>query len=716
MLKFLPDASRAHAALWIAVFIGAASFLLVFGAQTLNPSHIGWLQIGDRAQHFLGWQFFRHGPWQFPIGLNPDYGLELSSSIIYSDSNPLFAVFFKLFSTWLPEPFQYFGFWLLLCFVLQGGFAWLIAGTLGLTRLQQALISLLAVFSPPFLFRLLYHMSLGGHFIILAALFLSIRRTEHHRAWPWVILLCAAVGLHAYLFVMASAIWLAQLLDLLRCKRFDIRKAFIECVLVAACVGLTMWQVGYFATKSVSAAGYGSFRMNLLSYFNPSVHGWNWSYLLKGLPFDGARDGFEGFNYAGLGTLCLIPFAIYGATRLRHVLMLWLREHYFLVLIVLLMAVFALSNVIGVGQYDFQIRVPDKLLQLANTFRASGRLFWPAFYMLLFLLVFCVAKAYRSSVAALLLSGAVILQLADSRAGWHYLQDDQVRSPSTSWNTPMKDPSWSALMSHYAEIRSTTPGDIFEWKAVAYLAGMHHRATDSVMLARLDESKLLATQKARRLEVMTGHYAPNALYVLDESTAFELAPRIKAPDLLTMLDGALILAPGWLDCGNCPTIGVSPVIDQVRARYDKNSSYHPHIREFDFSKSGNDAALLGEGWSWPEPWGLWSNGNKATVTIPASEDVFMLTLKVHPHVNKILLDQTVIVQLNGEPGGTFTLSETLPTVLKIPVTPDMKTRIRRDGSIHVSIDMPGAAAPSAMGTGQDDRLLGVGLYTIKTYE
>lgn len=51
---------------------------------------------GDPATHWLGWQFFRNSPLlQWPLGANPDYGMEIGSSIIFSDSIPLLAFIFK---------------------------------------------------------------------------------------------------------------------------------------------------------------------------------------------------------------------------------------------------------------------------------------------------------------------------------------------------------------------------------------------------------------------------------------------------------------------------------------------------------------------------------------------------------------------------------------------------------------------------------------------
>ena len=105
------------------IVLGVLVFALVVGPGTLNPTNEHWLLVGnDVTQHYLGWVFFRHGPWSFPIGLNPANGLEFSSSIVFSDSIPLLAFVFKFLSPILPEPFQYMGIWLLMCFVLGSSF------------------------------------------------------------------------------------------------------------------------------------------------------------------------------------------------------------------------------------------------------------------------------------------------------------------------------------------------------------------------------------------------------------------------------------------------------------------------------------------------------------------------------------------------------------------------------------------------------------------
>ena len=63
---------------------------------------------------------YRNGDWTFPIGLTDQLAYPYYTSVIFTDSIPIFAVFFKLLSPILPANFQYFGFWGILCFGLQG--------------------------------------------------------------------------------------------------------------------------------------------------------------------------------------------------------------------------------------------------------------------------------------------------------------------------------------------------------------------------------------------------------------------------------------------------------------------------------------------------------------------------------------------------------------------------------------------------------------------
>ena len=62
----------------------------LLGFDNLHFSNQTWLLNGDLSQYQLGWKFYREDIWRFPLGLNPNYGITNSSSIVFSDSIPLF--------------------------------------------------------------------------------------------------------------------------------------------------------------------------------------------------------------------------------------------------------------------------------------------------------------------------------------------------------------------------------------------------------------------------------------------------------------------------------------------------------------------------------------------------------------------------------------------------------------------------------------------------
>ena len=69
----------------LAIFL-TISFL---GLENLNFQNTKWLYtIADVSNSQNGWIFFKNDIWHFPLGKNPNYGLDIASSIVFSDSIP----------------------------------------------------------------------------------------------------------------------------------------------------------------------------------------------------------------------------------------------------------------------------------------------------------------------------------------------------------------------------------------------------------------------------------------------------------------------------------------------------------------------------------------------------------------------------------------------------------------------------------------------------
>ncbi len=121
-LHSMTDHSRRSlmAPLLVAACVGAGVFGMATGFTILSPSAFGWLFNGgvDPSFHFTGWHLFRTSPWTLPPGATVNLGYPVGTSIALTDSIPVMALLLKPFDALLPPVFQYFGVWLLLCFVL----------------------------------------------------------------------------------------------------------------------------------------------------------------------------------------------------------------------------------------------------------------------------------------------------------------------------------------------------------------------------------------------------------------------------------------------------------------------------------------------------------------------------------------------------------------------------------------------------------------------
>ena len=77
-------------------------FIYLLGFDFIKINNQDWFNSGDLSVYQLGWKYFKEDIWRFPFGLNPNYGMYLNGSIIFSDSIPLLAIFFKIFKNILP--------------------------------------------------------------------------------------------------------------------------------------------------------------------------------------------------------------------------------------------------------------------------------------------------------------------------------------------------------------------------------------------------------------------------------------------------------------------------------------------------------------------------------------------------------------------------------------------------------------------------------------
>ena len=708
---------------WIwPTILGCIAFWYVAGFEILDPRNIAWLAGGlDPTQHYLGWRFFSQSPWSFPLGLNPNFGMDLSSAIVFSDSLPLFAFIFKCFTQLLTTPFQYFGIWTLSCLVLQAQFAHLLLREITNDRLLQAAGVLLFVFSPAMLWRIGVTSALVGHFFILASLYLNIRKKESltflHQLGYWLLLIGAAALVHFYLLVMVLALAMADLWD----RAWTARQKALGMALIGVVLTLTLWQAGYFSVQAAAAStgNYGIGRLNLLAPLDSN----GWSYLLGDIAdapknyhsSDVILSTFEGYNYLGLGVIALLLF-VFGAVlvnahyraSLKEAIHAFFSRYPALVAICFALLIFAISNNIGIAHKAIRIPLPDQVIAIASILRASARLFWPILYLVTWLLIAKVIKRYSKPTASILILLAALLQVIDTSAGWLELRDKLSQAPKSTWGTPLQNRFWSDAAKHYqALVRVPAQNNTGQWDILANYAANNHWPTNSVFLARVDEKKMALANERLERALASGQYDPKTLYILNDDKVIPALLNLnKHTDLLARINDFNVLAPGWLTCQSCPQVDSQLAIAAFVPQFTVGMP-------IDFSRSGkqNLALVMVSGWDYPQPWGTWALGRDAKLVLPLPKsrnqrpDVQLLELRARAVVSPVHPQQGVEVWVNGVLTQTpiFRQSEHNQILIKIPA------QAIEYGYMTVELRFPDRIKPKDIGMGDDIRELSIGI-------
>ena len=296
--------------------VGLLIFVYVTGGRILNPTSRDWLMIGDSATHYMGWEFFRHTALlQWPLGLNPKFGLDISSSIAFTDSIPIGALILKPFSFLLPSTFQYLGIWILICFILQIYLAARLLSHFLADQIQIALGSVFIALSPVLMYRLVHdgygHIALASQFLILGAL--NLYFAKELKSWWWALLFASTILIQAYFIPMVAAIWIAKLVQYLRLEGRSRSMVVKHCLLVAVASISTLIAGGYVALGSNLFTGSSEvtdssfpywFRWQPLSLIDiqTSFSG-TWSHFLSDQ--QELRGDVEGFSFLGSGILLL---------------------------------------------------------------------------------------------------------------------------------------------------------------------------------------------------------------------------------------------------------------------------------------------------------------------------------------------------------------------------------------------------------------------------
>lgn len=426
----------------IGLVIGIAVFIMIYGASIINPTNTEWLLHSDDlegsidlTQHYMGWVYYRDTPWTFPIGLTEGIYNE-PVSVVYTDSIPLFAVFFKLFSSILPDSFQYMGIFGLMCYALMGGFGALITRRYSANVLVNAISAGFFVLSPILLNRMYLHTALSAHFLIVAGIVLWLYRDRMKRSryiWAWTFLLTCGTLINAYFTPMLLGILLcATVQDIIAGAK--IRRQLVLIIWPLAVTLFFAWLIGMFygTTNASGSGGLDILSFNMDAFFNPMTYATDFGHfthdfreitysgIVRSLPLIGPYQN-EGFAYLGLGMIILVIIAI--VLLIAYIIRLLLGRRKlsptenvssagssrsvkrsiiaYVIALILYMGVFtflALSPTWTLGNRELlKIPWPETIWNILSIFRSTGRFIWPVYYMIMSLALIVPSYIFAKS-------------------------------------------------------------------------------------------------------------------------------------------------------------------------------------------------------------------------------------------------------------------------------------------------------------------------------
>ena len=593
--------------------IGLSVFVYVTGGRILNPTSRDWLMVGDSATHYMGWEFFRHTSLlQWPLGLNPKLGLDISSSIAFTDSIPLAAFIFKPFNSLLPATFQYLGLWILICFVLQTYLAARLLSHFLADQIQIALGSVFIALSPVLIYRLVHdgygHIALVSHFLILGAL--NLYFTKPLKSLWWALLFTSTILIQAYFIPMVAAIWIAKLVQYLRHDGGSRSVAIKHFAAVAVASISTLIAGGYVALGSNLFTG-GSevtdssfpywFRWQPLSLIDiqTSFSG-TWSHFLSDQ--QELRGDVEGFSFLGSGIIllaglvALVLLLRYFVARFPHyqlsqvtaaigatlvITASWIvmstqvfsmalfvalavfviqfsieklvakksesrSRHRALYLLVAALAAYSMTFRPGIGRRTFfEYPLVPLFKQFTQTFHTHGRYIWPAYYLLVLVVIVVACRVFNKKLATIVLTGCLLFQIVDSASAVTTVRHRFTDAPE--WVSPMQDPRWEELAGTHKNI-VTLPlliNDVeSRWMLIADFASRHKMGTNAVYFSRINMEE--ASQYAGRLHdgFLHGTLDPSNIYIVTDDAYWEGVVGLKFPYTFTGdIDGFHVVVP-----------------------------------------------------------------------------------------------------------------------------------------------------------------------------
>ncbi len=396
------------------IFIAfVSSIVACFSIFTLEffTNMTGFFYFADHIFDMTSYKAFMNSSWQFPLSEVDNIYPQKDFSIILLNFIPAYLLPLKLIKSisgiYFINPFP---FWYIICFFLSAVFTGKI---LVAFKIKNPIVFFLSIFlvitNPLMINRMVYHIALSSHWIIIGCLYyyLLTEKNDSKNFIKFSILTGLSLFVQPYITFMLSVFLGFLFIKLIYTKN---TKNALKGLATYLLIIVSYFVFIYSPFKYVNNAD--SYRGRWSAEFN--------SFFCSRYPIDFINDRFfcfepyinydhEGYAYLGLGIiLSLFVFLV----KPRY-LVNKLRTYKTLVVSSLVLLLLSFGNHWKIAHKQiFEFEYPIIFREIISVFRSNGRFSWIFYYSLFFCILITIAKL-KKNISIFLFILISLFQLTD---------------------------------------------------------------------------------------------------------------------------------------------------------------------------------------------------------------------------------------------------------------------------------------------------------------
>lgn len=509
--------------------LGTLVFLIIYGVSYVNVQNDSWLiNIGsDLSCSYIGWEYYRQSPWHFPFGLVDGLIFPEQLSITYTDSIPIAALICKIFSSILPQTFQYLGIWGILTYALQGAVSALLLYDVIGNRRFSIVGSVFFSLSTPMIGRMYAHLALAFHALILISIWLFFQReklwNKKRQVWLWTLVMSLAATIHIYFVPMVLCFAFFFYVDeALSKKRW---KCFIKLGIPLIITLLIMYAFGdFYGTPKYASTHFGELNSKLNAFFIPA----NTSTIKSLLGLEETyRSDWEGYAYLGAGVIVLLVMVFVSIVANKHFEIFKSRTAVLFISISLVFLLVATEPEFSIGEFKvLTLHFPEKVENILAIFRANGRFMWPVMYLIM---VFGLKYAHRywRKAGFIIIMLCLILQIFD--LSFYIKRKGEYVDVLSQMPPALADEFWDKVNDRkeiFFFVDENNSGELTPTYTIKMVMGFADYAYENGMVlndfyyARKSDLQINERRRSEMAAIQGGNIDPDKIYIFPEYPTF----------------------------------------------------------------------------------------------------------------------------------------------------------------------------------------------------